>query len=845
MTPEEQEQQDNLNAYNQTIGKANNELNKFGNVSNETAAKLSQFQSSLTRDFKALGNSGINLAKQLNNGAIGASVFNDSIGSMSDVIGDLVGMIPYFGTALKTAIKGVSEYTQAVNKQTDALFDSYEQMSKVGAAGAGGIQSVYDNLKKLNLGVNELDKFVAIVGENSDTLRKFGQTVGGGLTEFANVANSLQQGDVGRQFREMGISVDEINNGIASYMKMQTIGGVRQKMSTDQLINASKDYIREVDLLSKVTGQTRKQQEEAMESAMAEERFAAYRTELQLKANMGDKAAAAQLQQVDILNKSLAKEAPKLRIGMLNLMSGTLDNPEAQKIARGLPEVAAKLQKGAFTANDVLNTASKEASRTIGKSGEGFGIGLGKLGIFNDNFGDLNDTVKLANMNEYGTLEERMAAAAAAQKVTDENTKDANKTRDNNRTARDSLNDLINAGIGPVTTAMKGMSTATETTITAMEKMANMMGVETKKRDVAPTAATPRPAQPRTERAPAASPRPAQPRTEQAPAPRISGEMQTDLLSRLSSSGITDQRAQANVLAQFEAESKGRADAVESLNYSAERLVEVFPEKFKNLQDAQAVVAQGQEAVGNRVYGGRMGNAQDEGFKYRGRGLVQLTGKDNYKKIGEMLGINLVDQPDLAANPEIAKQIAVAYVKEKQKSGTDLTDIAELGKAIGYAGGQKETAKRADIAEQYLKINSKKETAKQGNLAEKFLQDGAVPEGYTQTQMEPGTAARQRQEMWAARQKRIRDAEARKAAPKMANGGVIQATPGGVDIVAGEAGKNEAVVPLPDGRTIPVQIAGSDEQLGLMSAQLSRLDDIVRVMQNQLGVSQKLLQYAQ
>ena len=629
------------------------------------------------------------------------------------------------------------------------------------------IQSVYDNLKKLNLGVNELDKFVAIVGENSDTLRKFGQTVGGGLTEFANVANSLQQGDVGRQFREMGISVDEINNGIASYMKMQTIGGVRQKMSTDQLINASKDYIREVDLLSKVTGQTRKQQEEAMESAMAEERFAAYRTELQLKANMGDKAAAAQLQQVDILNKSLAKEAPKLRIGMLNLMSGTLDNPEAQKIARGLPEVAAKLQKGAFTANDVLNTASKEASRTIGKSGEGFGIGLGKLGIFNDNFGDLNDTVKLANMNVYGTLEERMAAAAAAQKVTDENTKDANKTRDNNRKSRDALNDLINAGIGPVTTAMKGMSTATETTITAMEKMANMMGVETKKRDVAPKAATPRAA-------------PAVTRSAAPPRANITGDLKEDLLSRLLSSGITDKKAQANVLAQFDAESKGKTNAQESLNYTADRLLQVFPKKFKDLKDAEEVVAKGQEAIGNRVYGGRMGNAEDEGFKYRGRGLVQLTGKNNYKKFGELLGINLVDQPDLAATPEIAKQIAIAYVKEKQKQGTDLGNIAELGKAIGYAGGRQETAKRANIATAY-----------------------------------------------------------------MANGGVIKAVPGGVDVKAGEAGQNEAVVPLPNGNSILVEMQGNNEQMGLMAAQLSRLDDIVRVMQNQLGVSQKLLQYAQ
>jgi hypothetical protein len=707
MTPEEQEQQDNLNAYNQTIGKANNELNKFGKVSNETAAKLSQFQSSLTRDFKALGNSGINLAKQLNNGAIGASVFNDSIGSMSDVIGDLVGMIPYFGTALKTAIKGVSEYTQAVNKQTDALFDSYEQMSKVGAAGAGGIQSVYDNLKKLNLGVNELDKFVAIVGENSDTLRKFGQTVGGGLTEFANVANSLQQGDVGRQFREMGISVDEINNGIASYMKMQTIGGVRQKMSTDQLINASKDYIREVDLLSKVTGQTRKQQEEAMESAMAEERFAAYRTELQLKANMGDKAAAAQLQQVDILNKSLAKEAPKLRIGMLNLMSGTLDNPEAQKIARGLPEVAAKLQKGAFTANDVLNTASKEASRTIGKSGEGFGIGLGKLGIFNDNFGDLNDTVKLANMNEYGTLEERMAAAAAAQKVTDENTKDANKTRDNNRTARDSLNDLINAGIGPVTTAMKGMSTATETTITAMEKMANMMGVETKKRDAAPKAAAPR----------APGGRSITPKSSRPSGGGASGGSTPDL-SGLPIKGGPDGQATAG----------GESD--------------------------QRIIALA-HAINDKL----------------GGDLTRFTGfNDRYH---HKLDYNSAHKTGHALDFTI----------------NDPSKAAEIAEMVRGMPGAK------NVKDEYSFPSSK---ATAGHIH-------AEVSGYK-------------------------------------FGGIATGPESGYETTLHGT---EAVVPLPNGNSIPVEMQGNSEQMGLMSAQLSRLDDIVRVMQNQLGVSQKLLQYAQ
>jgi hypothetical protein len=78
-----------------------------------------------------------------------------------------------------------------------------------------------------------------------------------------------------------------------------------------------------------------------------------------------------------------------------------------------------------------------------------------------------------------------------------------------------------------------------------------------------------------------------------------------------------------------------------------------------------------------------------------------------------------------------------------------------------------------------------------------------------------------------------------------ANGGIVPPLPGGANILAGEAGQPEAVVPLPDGKTIPVQMGVNSEQLNLMSAQLARLDDIMRVMQNQLGVSEKILKYAQ
>jgi putative chitinase len=185
----------------------------------------------------------------------------------------------------------------------------------------------------------------------------------------------------------------------------------------------------------------------------------------------------------------------------------------------------------------------------------------------------------------------------------------------------------------------------------------------------------------------------------------LSGNMS----SSLASAGITDPRAIANIMAQIQAESGGVAKS-ENLNYSGKKLFELYGAgnkggnkvRFNTQAEAEAVASKGPEAVGNVIYGGRMGNAADEGFKYRGRGLIQLTGKNNYKKYGDMIGVDLVSNPDLANDPKVAEQLAVAYFAEKQKQGVNLSDINAIGKAVGYAGGSAETSKRAAMAEQFL-----------------------------------------------------------------------------------------------------------------------------------------------
>lgn len=128
---------------------------------------------------------------------------------------------------------------------------------------------------------------------------------------------------------------------------------------------------------------------------------------------------------------------------------------------------------------------------------------------------------------------------------------------------------------------------------------------------------------------------------------------------------VIDKNEIAMFLAQTTHESNDYKRLEESFNYRPERLFQVFKKRVGSLEKAKELCSQGSEAIANFVYGGRLGNAKDEGYKYRGRGIIQLTGKNNYKYYGEKLNIDLVNSPDLAKEPNIAIEIALLFWKEK------------------------------------------------------------------------------------------------------------------------------------------------------------------------------------
>lgn len=126
--------------------------------------------------------------------------------------------------------------------------------------------------------------------------------------------------------------------------------------------------------------------------------------------------------------------------------------------------------------------------------------------------------------------------------------------------------------------------------------------------------------------------------------------------------GITTPRRVAHFLAQIGHESASLSRLSENLNYSANRLLEIWPSRFT--RDAALQYARKPEAIANRVYAGRMGNgseASGDGWRYRGRSPIQLTGRDNYARMSTLTGLPLLEVPELALQPEEGSRIAAAW----------------------------------------------------------------------------------------------------------------------------------------------------------------------------------------
>lgn len=160
---------------------------------------------------------------------------------------------------------------------------------------------------------------------------------------------------------------------------------------------------------------------------------------------------------------------------------------------------------------------------------------------------------------------------------------------------------------------------------------------------------------------------------------------------------ITSVQRVACFLGQTQHESGNYRAVRENLNYKAEGLIKIFGSHFPGGLAEAKQYEHNQERIANRIYANRMGNGSEEsgdGFKFRGRGLIQLTGRENYQFFADSIGESVDDIPTFLETFEGAVQSACYFWEaSKLNALADAMDIKQMTRVIngGYLGLEERT----------------------------------------------------------------------------------------------------------------------------------------------------------
>jgi hypothetical protein len=445
----------------QAAAEALDQLRQGGSVSAETLRKLDKsaaaYQATLDANLKKLGTSILGTAKALKDGQQGASVFNSNIESAADAIQAFASKFGVLGKVLGAVVTAGARYAVEVNKQSDALFDVYKNLSQSGLSDAGGMRNIFDNMQKFGYGIEQLGEMTALLKANSKELAAFGGTAASGTKAFADAAGEIQRSGVGKSLQMLGKTPDDINKGIAGFIKQQQMIGVSSASIQQNLAQRSAEYVKNLDLMSKLTGESADQLQAKLEQAQIEDAFAATQYELKKQADAGDINArmkyAANQELAQRLTGTALKEFQQGVGGDIAAMSKTLQTA---------PEAVTTLTKSAYTADEYITKLGQGAERSMNAFS-----GIARFNATNDFLLPFNEMGMAASRYAKDTSEQQKERARAEQELQQKGLEPATESQVRMRIeqmkTRDSFQSLINKGINPVTDGMSKLAGGIET----------------------------------------------------------------------------------------------------------------------------------------------------------------------------------------------------------------------------------------------------------------------------------------------------------------------------------------------------------------------------------------------
>ena len=458
LTPEEIQRA--FDAYNEELLRTGKVTRETADAFNDAKAGIKNYTFQLNQSLKQLGTSMLSLGESLKDGKQGASVYNDSIKAGADAVDAVASKFGILGKVIGGIVTVGARYVIEVNKQSDKLFESYQTLSKIGAVGASGMTDIFRNMQNFGYNIEQLGDFGNLIKSNSESLAQLGGTVTQGTQAFAGVAKGIQRSGLQTEFMSMGMTVDDVNQGIAGFLALQSKLGATQTKTQQQLTEGAAEYIRNLDVLIKLTGKNAKTLEDEQKARQADQQYRAVMRSLQKRGEAGDQQA---LERAAELENAMKRMGPENAKALQQAMTGFVGaGKEGEKLFRTSARAFAYASDKNFKASVFMDMLTEDFS----KQADAFGDGLANLNLFNDTFTNFAEGADLESKTRTKSFQQQEAEAKAIRNAQAKNAEGAIKAqvglRQEQMETTRGLQTFINQGINPITKGMSKLGGAME-----------------------------------------------------------------------------------------------------------------------------------------------------------------------------------------------------------------------------------------------------------------------------------------------------------------------------------------------------------------------------------------------
>ena len=437
---------DNLKALLETMSSAGVKTTKAG----QSLGELAGFTRKTNDVFGALTKTAGTLGKSMYEGKQASETFGTGLSNAITTIELALGPLGLVAKVAFMALGALAKGFTAATKQGESLYKSYQDLAKSGATASDGITGVFNNMQKFGYGIEELDKMVKLVSENSQTLAKFSLTAADGTSAFAGAMQGLTR-DQG--LKVLGKMPDEINAAGAAYIKQQVAVGRNQKDVGDNLGVSTKQYIMDLDRLQRLTGTSADQLQKQQDEAMSEDAYNDVMADLKARADAGDANATAQIKKI---TTTMASLSPEMQKEFQKSIGGDLS--AQQKLMMRMPSLMRNVTDESVSIGQTMNEAKSDITTYVDTMGKSYRLN-------SEGMREYGGTLRSAReeITQFSDWEEREKAADKNAKVTDKATENLAKMDLERMNSRDALQSFVQLGVAPATRAMAALAKGTST----------------------------------------------------------------------------------------------------------------------------------------------------------------------------------------------------------------------------------------------------------------------------------------------------------------------------------------------------------------------------------------------